>query len=954
MLAFAALDVLVGARAVLVELLVAGPLIASTRLPPLMTALVAAAAVALAIPLGVASDAFGAPEHLIGVIAVAIGAVLAVAISALRSARERDAAHLQAQYRTARVLAQADSLEAAGEDLLEAIGQPLGWRFGQLWAAAGDHELRCVASWAAAGVESAELERVSRRTPMRRGSGLPGRALERGEAIWLFDAATDPGYIRKEALAPAGLHGAMAFPVGSGGRCVAVIELYAFETRERDPDVLELTSALSAQIGEFVERRLAARAVRDSQERKGAVLASALDGVITVDHRGHVLEWNPAAERIFGRNEEEALGKEMGALIVPPSLRERHRRALARHVETGEATILGSRLELTGMRADGSEFPVELAVNRIEGQEPPMFVGTVRDITARRHAAEEREELLRLEQLARLDADEARDQLEAILRGVADAITAQAPDGRLLFANDAAVRMLGFESSEALTSAPLQEILGRYEILTESGDPFPLENLPGRRALVDGEPGEVVVRFRMRATAEERWSAVKATPIRDPRGRVTMAINVIEDITRHKRAELAQRFLADSSAVLSESLDPDELLRRVAGLAVPDVADWCAVDLRDELGHISRVALAHSDPEMLAWGEELGRRYPPNPHGQEGVAGVLRTGVSALLPEITDEMLRAGTVDEEHYRLISELGMRSAMIVPMRARGRVVGALSFVTGRSGRRFDETDLELVEELARRCATAVDNARLFTERAYIARTLQQSLLPVELPVIPGIDAAARYRATGDGNDVGGDFYDLFPTGGRGWTVVMGDVCGKGPDAAAVTALARYTLRAAAMRERLPSRSLKVLNEALLRQRDDRRFCTVAYAYLETLDVGARVGLACGGHPLPLLLHADGRVEPVGEAGTLIGVVPDPDLEDRAIALEPGDSLVFYTDGVIEGRGAGEPFDEVRLAQLVASCAGRDADAIASAVERAAVDAQAGRPRDDIAVLVLRVAP
>jgi serine phosphatase RsbU (regulator of sigma subunit) len=227
-------------------------------------------------------------------------------------------------------------------------------------------------------------------------------------------------------------------------------------------------------------------------------------------------------------------------------------------------------------------------------------------------------------------------------------------------------------------------------------------------------------------------------------------------------------------------------------------------------------------------------------------------------------------------------------------------------------------------------------------------------VELPVIPGIDAAARYRATGDGNDVGGDFYDLFPTGGRGWTVVMGDVCGKGPDAAAVTALARYTLRAAAMRERLPSRSLKVLNEALLRQRDDRRFCTVAYAYLETLDVGARVGLACGGHPLPLLLHADGRVEPVGEAGTLIGVVPDPDLEDRAIALEPGDSLVFYTDGVIEGRGAGEPFDEVRLAQLVASCAGRDADAIASAVERAAVDAQAGRPRDDIAVLVLRVAP
>ena len=156
-----------------------------------------------------------------------------------------------------------------------------------------------------------------------------------------------------------------------------------------------------------------------------------------------------------------------------------------------------------------------------------------------------------------------------------------------------------------------------------------------------------------------------------------------------------------------------------------------------------------------------------------------------------------------------------------------------MTGPSGRRFDRRDLELAEELARRCATAVENARLYGERAYIARTLQESLLPSELPEIPGIETAARFRPTGEGNEMGGDFYDLFSSGGRGWTVVMGDVCGKGPDAAAVTALARYTLRAAAMRERLPSRGLHVLNEALLRQRTDRRFCTVAYAYLESVD-------------------------------------------------------------------------------------------------------------------------
>jgi serine phosphatase RsbU (regulator of sigma subunit) len=277
-----------------------------------------------------------------------------------------------------------------------------------------------------------------------------------------------------------------------------------------------------------------------------------------------------------------------------------------------------------------------------------------------------------------------------------------------------------------------------------------------------------------------------------------------------------------------------------------------------------------------------------------------------------------------------------------------------VNGRSGRRFDAEDVELAQEIARRCGTAIDNARLYSERAYIARTLQQSLLPVELPDIPGIETAARFRPTGEGNEVGGDFYDVFQTGSRGWTVVMGDVCGKGPDAAAVTALARYTLRAAAMRERLPSRSLSVLNEALLRQRDDRRFCTVAYAYLEKLDEGARAGISTGGHPLPLLLRAEGGVEAVGAPGTLLGVVPDPALEDRAITLAPGDSLVFYTDGVIESRtNSHGVLDERRLSELVATCAGRDPDAIATRIEEAAVMSQNGRPKDDIAVLVLRVA-
>jgi PAS domain S-box-containing protein len=532
-------------------------------------------------------------------------------------------------------------------------------------------------------------------------------------------------------------------------------------------------------------------------------------------------------------------------------------------------------------------------------------------------------------------------------------VTAQAPDGRLLFANQAAVDLLGYESRDALLSAPVADIMDRFEILDEHGAPLPLERLPGRLALARGEPGEIVVRFRERGSGEERWSAVKAAPIRDREGTVTMAINVIEDITTHKRAERAQRFLSESTAVLSSSLDLDEVMGQVARLAVPTVADWLFIDLvLDGIG-IDRVAVAHMDPQRLQEAQSLYQGAPPDRLAPGGVPHVLRTERPELHPDLQEELASAPPGGPPYFRLARAFGMRSALVVPMSSRGRMLGALTLATDPGGRCFDEHDLELAMELARRCATAIDNARLFSERAYIARTLQQSLLPAELPDIPGIEAAARFRPTGEGNEVGGDFYDLFESGAQGWTIVMGDVCGKGPDAAAVTALARYTLRAAAMRAGPPSRSLHLLNEALLRQRDDRRFCTVAYAHLETEPDGVRVGCAIGGHPLPLLLRADGGVEAVGAPGTLLGVLPEPNFEDSRVSLHAGDSLLFYTDGVVEGRGVNGALDESGLSHLLAACAGEGADAIAARVEEAALAASGGNPRDDIAVLVLRVA-
>jgi PAS domain S-box-containing protein len=950
--AVAALDLAIEADAAFVELLVVGPIIAAFGASPRDTAIVGVIAFLVAIPIGLAGDAFGSAEHLVGVAAVAIVGALSTGVARLRSARELDAARLSVQYGVARVLAEAKSLESAAPELLEAIGTPLGWSTGHLWESRDGEPLRLVGSWTAEGLDFPGFQEATRQLDPESELALPARVWKSGRPSWMEDFSADPRFPRAEAARRDGLSGGTAFPVRIGSECVAVIELFAREVRAPDPDLIALTDALGTLIGEFIESLRIAEEVQRSEARKSAVFASSLDAIISIDHQGLIVEFNAAAERMFGHPVEAAVGAELAELVIPPSLRDRHRAALRRVVETGKSTLLGQRVELTGMRADGTEFPVELALDAIASSDPPMFTGTIRDITERRSAETEREELLRLEQLARVDATQARDQLEAILRGVADAVTAQAPDGRLLFANEAAVELLGYESSEALLAAPIAEILDRFEILDESGRPFPVDRLPGRRALAEGVGGEVVLRFRVRATGEERWSAVKATPIMDSAGAVGMAINVIEDITDHKRAELGQRFLSDSSAVLGSSLDTTEVLRQVASLAVPEVADWCAVDVVADDGGIDRVTLAHHDPALAGLAEEL-RRRPPDPRSETGVSAVLRSGKAQLHPEIPDELLRSAAADEEEYRLLKEIGMRSAMIAPMVARGRSVGALSFVSGPSGRRFDEHDLELAEELARRCATAIDNARLFNERAYIARTLQESLLPSELPEIPGIEAAARFRPVGKGGDVGGDFYDLFQSGGRGWTVVMGDVCGKGPDAAAVTALARYTLRAAAMHERLPSRSLRLLNEALLRQRDDRRFCTVAYAYLESHDGGVRIGVASGGHPLPMLLHPDGTVESIGAPGTLLGVLPDPSLEDRSVSLFPGDTLVFYTDGVIEGRGVNVTFDEDGLRRLLSECAGAGADAIAARVEDAAFAAQENNPRDDIAVLVLRVA-
>jgi PAS domain S-box-containing protein len=359
---------------------------------------------------------------------------------------------------------------------------------------------------------------------------------------------------------------------------------------------------------DVTEQRQAQFALRQSEARKTAILDTALDCIITIDHEGKVVEFNPAAERTFGYRRADVVGRGMAELIVAPPLREQHYRGLAHYLATGEGPVLNRRLEMPALRADGTEFPVELAVTRIPGEGRPLFTAYLRDITERR------------------------------------------------------------------------------------------------------------------------------------------------------RAEQASRFLADASKSLAALVDSGSTMQKVARQAVPFFADWCAVDMVEADGSVGRVAVAHTDPAKVELAHALERRYPPDPNAPHGVANVLQTGKSEMMAEIPDALLAASAQDQEHLRILRGLGLKSYLCVPLAARGQLVGAVTFVSAESGRRYDANDLALAEELAHRAGIAIENARLYTEvreadrrkdefLAMLAHELRNPLAPIRnaLHIMkqPGADGAVVER-------------------------------------------------------------------------------------------------------------------------------------------------------------------------------------------------------------------
>lgn len=384
---------------------------------------------------------------------------------------------------------------------------------------------------------------------------------------------------------------------------------------------------------------------------------------------------------------------------------------------------------------------------------------------------------------------------------------------------------------------------------------------------LDGDATGPVVYRTVGAAGAVRWIEGRGRAVRDAHREVTGVLGVCQDVTERERHRQRSEFLAEAGRLLGSSLQTGETLVELTELAVPRLGDWCVIDLLEN-GQLWPTAVSHTDPDRVQLLRRLRHAYGYS--REHGPARTVATGEIEHLPEITDELVQHIAGDEEHLALLRDLAPRSLVAVPLRARGRVIGALTLAYAESGRRHTDDEVGLAADLAERAAIALDNAALYEERSQLVKALQDALAPGRLPEIPGVELAARYDPAGS-EEVGGDFYDVIATS-DGWLVVLGDVRGKGAAAASMASLARHTIRAAATRTSDPAEILAVLNDALIEHDPEESFCTAVCARLTVGEGPVRVRIVCGGHPLPLCVRIGGEVKRVSCGGLLVGLFDD----------------------------------------------------------------------------------
>ncbi|MFC9292349.1 PP2C family protein-serine/threonine phosphatase, partial [Streptomyces sp. NPDC057052] len=440
-----------------------------------------------------------------------------------------------------------------------------------------------------------------------------------------------------------------------------------------------------------------------------------------------------------------------------------------------------------------------------------------------------------------------------------------------------------------------------------------------------------------------RYSNEEALRLQFAADRIALAVESarLGELERLRRGSLS--FLVEASDLLAGTLDRDQTLALMAQMTVPTLATWCAVyTIADQASEPYLSYVLHEDEELIDGIKSLlSKISPPDPVPTPGARVWSAPGEAAHDAALRSSMRSLGLTGGPTHQMSSGIGPTLAtasavggetVVLPLVARNRVIGMLTL--GKpTDEHFRQEILELAEDLSRRAALALDNARLYSERTAISQSLQRSLLPPELPDIDGVEVEVIYRAAGEGNEVGGDFYDLFPISDGAYGFAIGDVCGTGPHAAAVTGLARHALRLLAREGLSGPAVLERLNSAILDEGARSRFLTLLYGEMRPqADGSAELKVVCAGHPLPLRLRQDGTVEPAAEPQPLLGVMEDLELYEETITLDPGDVLLCVTDGVTERREGTRMLGDDGLADVLTTCTGLTAGAVAARIMRA----------------------
>ncbi|WP_369232878.1 SpoIIE family protein phosphatase [Streptomyces sp. R21] len=708
--------------------------------------------------------------------------------------------------------------------------------------------------------------------------------------------------------------------------------------------------------------------------------------VVQIDRAGAINAWNEDAEELFGYAAELVIGKPLTDLAAWPHT-------------PGTSTGIVEALQLSrwegsyGVRgANGRVIPVYASHLRVRDTagEPSTVCLLVRD-----------HERAVLQTPLRMPASDsssgadgqpsdpfevfigspAPDDLDGLLQRTVERARdmLDGDSAFLLLATDDETE-LEVRASTGLPSArqrfarvPVEAGPGRYgsarmpavhEDLTVVPGAVPLLSGTGMRSVVTVPlkvEGRLTGALGVAAEAPGRYTNEEALRLQFAADRIALAVESarLGELERLRRGSLS--FLVEASDLLAGTLDRDQTLALMAQMTVPTLATWCAVyTIADQASDPYLSYVLHEDEERIDGLKALlSKIAPPDPVPTPGARvwsapaeaahqAALRTSMRSLgLGEPSTVSSGIGTTLATAAAVGGE-----TVVLPLVARNRVIGMLTL--GKpSDEHFRQEILELAEDLSRRAALALDNARLYSERMAISQSLQRSLLPPELPHIEGVEVEVIYRAAGEGNEVGGDFYDLFPIRDGAYGFAIGDVCGTGPEAAAVTGLARHALRLLAREGFGGPAVLERLNSAILDEGARSRFLTLLYGELWPQEDGSAIlKVVCAGHPLPLRLRQDGTVEPAAEPQPLLGVMDDLELYEQTVTLDPGDVLLCVTDGVTERREGTRMLGDDGLTDVLTTCTGLTAGAVAARIMRAVERFASDAPSDDMAILAMRV--